>query len=660
MFKKMIIKIGVTALLLTSLFPLLPSNQVEAAAEASPLVFATHGQYPALSPDGKTVIVGKGRPDNNIEHEYLLSMYDVETGSLIKEIESKNNTDYYHFSPNGTYLYGAGDYTNFIDSKTGISLFTLPFYFPSVSFKETNDSIAAFAYSTKPNMLIEKNTLTMYDLSTRTKLFEKTYESDKRMRTAIHPTEPIVAVSYGRNIEIINYETGQTLHTITNPFNLSEDKEFYAIRYLRYSPSGEKLLALSDWPVTMPFKQYDVDNSYKESAIQMDAYVHEPQKTRDILPEKITYSPNQIELFLHSDGKLKVFDPKTGKYKREISGDLNDVVFSQNMKKIAYTKNQNINSGLLPEYVEVQDFPIQENPSPRIEFKDPYIQLRQGKSTYYGLKYIDEANQATLLEPSEVTLEPLDSKIVEINSANRIIAKEPGSTIIKATYNGFIDYLNIEVQSLAKSRIVVDPLYDSSMKITGTAPENIPLLAGIGNKSYTITTNPDGSFTIDLTQPLSANTFVSFMYYLEDLFPAEAPQGADYLFEHVLRDTVAPAPPTITHVDEQAGVIQGITEPYATVDLSYQQTGQTAKLASISTASKSSTKAGKNGTFKVKMASIEGKTLQTTARDLVGNQSKPTITKVADRTPPLMPTVKPLSQIASTFQEQQKSGQRFL
>ena len=68
------------------------------------------------------------------------------------------------------------------------------------------------------------------------------------MWTAIHPTEPIVAVSYGRDIEIINYETGQTLHTITNPFNLSEDNEFYAIRYLRYSPNGEKLLALSDWP----------------------------------------------------------------------------------------------------------------------------------------------------------------------------------------------------------------------------------------------------------------------------------------------------------------------------------------------------------------------------------------------------------------------------
>ena len=163
-------------------------------------------------------------------------MYDVETGSLLKEIESKNNTDYYHFSPNGTYLYGAGDYTNFIDSKTGESLFTLPFYFPRVSFKETNDSIAAFTYSTKPYTLLVGNALTIYDLSTRTKLFEKKYETNKRMWTAIHPTEPIVAVSYGRDIEITNYETGQTLHTITNPFNLSEDNEFYAIQYVRFQP----------------------------------------------------------------------------------------------------------------------------------------------------------------------------------------------------------------------------------------------------------------------------------------------------------------------------------------------------------------------------------------------------------------------------------------
>ena len=49
------------------------------------------------------------------------------------------------------------------------------------------------------------------------------------------------------------------------------------------------------------------------------------------------------------------------------------------------------------------------------------------------------------------------------------------------------------------------------------------------------------------------------------------------------------------------------------------------------------------------MASIEGKTLQTTARDLAGNQSKPTSTKVRNCTPPAMPTVKPLSHIASTL-----------
>jgi hypothetical protein len=606
------------------------------------LEFATHGYHPALSPDGKTVIVGKGRITNKVDNEYLLGMYNVKTGSLIKEIESHNSSDYYDYSPNGKYLISTGDYIIILDGSTGEELLRLPHYYAKKSFQANNDDLLALSFSSN-NTLLNEDTVVIYDIKTNTKLFEKKYETQKTMKVAMHPSKPIVAVSYGLHVEIINYETGKTDKTIVNPFNLTEDRQFHAINFMQYSPDGHTLTVVSNWNVDVPLKQYSVTNQYKEGT-SLNAYAAEAIKNRDALPKKLTYSPDGSEIYLYPIGKMKAYDAKTGQYKWTKSGDLNGIVFSNDMKTIAYTQNEYLNTGEFPKYVVVKSFPFVENKGKRIEFKDPYIQLRQGKSTYYGLEYVNENNQRVLLEPKQVKLEPLNPDVVEINASNKITAKSPGSTIVKASYAGLVDYLSVEVQSLSKSMIVVDTLYDSSYLITGKATANSTLFATSGNREYRVNTKADGTFRIDIDQdkPLKANTFVVFM-----LVSGDSPFGYevyDYLYENVIRDTVAPNPPVVSTVDDVTGMIQGTTEPNATITVSLEN-----MLAYSPTNVKNtvSVKTGRDGkfAFKLPFANMSGKRVRTVSKDRVGNQSRATVTSIKDRVAPTKPTVNPISNI---------------
>lgn len=644
MFKRMATGLLTLLMLLGSILPATPfqhAAMAETNAGENSFEFATYGYHPALSPDGKTVFVGKGRPNNNIENEYLLGMYDVKTGSLLKEIQSNNSSDYYDFSPSGKYLVSTGDYLILLDGTTGEELLTLPHYYARKTFQASNDDILAVSFSSTSSLL-DDDTVVIYDLKTQTKLFEKKYPTQKTMRVAMHPTKPIVAVSYGLNVEIINYETGSKEFTIVNPFKMNEDRQYHAINILQYSPDGNTLNVISNWNVDVPFKQYDVMNNYKESAL-INAYATETVKDRDALPKQISFSPDGSDIYLYPIGKMKAYDAKTGAYKWTKSGDLNGIVFSQDYKAIAYTRNDWLNTGEFPKYVVVKSYPIIESKGKRIEFKDPYIQLRQGKSTYYGLEYVNEFNQRILLEPKEVKLEPLDPEIIEIDSSNKIIAKQKGSTIVKATYAGLVDYLSVEVQSLSKSSIIVDTLYDSSLMITGKAPANATLYATSGNREYRVDTNADGTFKIDLDQdkPLKANTFVVFMVSGSSSFEFDI---HDYLYENVIRDTVAPNPPQVSTVDDQTGMIEGSTEPNATITVAIENTYA---YSTSSVKNSVSIKTGKDGKFKLKLpfTNISGKKLRTTSKDRVGNQSKATITSVKDRVAPNKPTVNPISNI---------------
>ncbi|WP_088068041.1 Ig-like domain-containing protein [Gottfriedia luciferensis] len=321
------------------------------------------------------------------------------------------------------------------------------------------------------------------------------------------------------------------------------------------------------------------------------------------------------------------------------------------------------------------------NNSKRIQFKDPAILLREGSSTYYSLEYIDDAGVRTLLDPNEITLESLDNSIVTIDHSNKIIANKTGNTLVKASYQGLTDYISVEVKSKAASQIFVDPLYDSSLTITGHAPGNIHLYA-LTSQNYNTITNPDGSFKIELEKPLKANSNVNLWYDYDELGLADAPQGADYLTEKVLRDTVAPKPPVITNIDEETYVMQGFTEPNATVSVSanaiqnsvrsgLQQTNamssssssfsvkpMNAKLFSTKTKLNTTqntvlknvitTKADKNGKFKLSIKGLNDTGyVNTTATDLVGNKSKPTVAKLIDKTPPTAPVVNPVSDITT-------------
>ncbi|WP_409304896.1 Ig-like domain-containing protein [Peribacillus sp. SCS-155] len=570
--------------------------------------FSTFGIHPALSPDGKTVFVGKGQPDPSNDDLYRLSMYDVSTGSLLKEIDSPNSSAYYDFSPQGKYLISNGDYTNILNGDDGEQVSTLPFYYARYSFKKSNEDIAAFTYSSN-RQLLDGNTVSIYDLSSGTEIFKKEYETDKPMRVALHPTEPIAAISCGLDIEVIDYQSKKTLKMIRNPFKLTTNQQYQAIGLLEYSNNGQLLTVYSNAGIDDSVKQFDALKNYSESLVES---FDTEQRVRNSLPAQ-----------------------------------MENAVFSKDMKKVAYET-----TGDYTRHVVVGDYPIKTNASERIEFKDPYIQLREGSSTYYGLEYIDKYKNRILLEPKDVKLEALDPEILEINAANKIIAKKPGSTYVKATYKDFTDFLTVEVQSLASSRIVTDPLYDSSLTITGKAPENITLFGFYAGREYRITTGSDGSFTFLLDKPLKAGSRVWFMYYLEELYPAEAPPGSDYLFENVLRDTVAPAAPKITEVNQQTSEVQGITEPNAAISVSVDDTGSAGFVrASTQPTIKVSAKADKQGRFKMVIPNVKlsGRTFRTTAKDLVGNQSKTTVTRVADKIPPAVPRVKPQSNIATAI-----------
>jgi cell wall-associated protease len=101
--------------------------------------------------------------------------------------------------------------------------------------------------------------------------------------------------------------------------------------------------------------------------------------------------------------------------------------------------------------------------------------------------------------------------------------------------------------------------------------------------------------------------------------------------------------------------MQGVVEPNATVTVT---TETSANAFSALTTKTVSVKASKNGTFKLKVpfTQFNGQLLKTTAKDLVGNKSKATSTKVADRTPPNKPTVNPISNITSAVTGKAESG----
>ena len=90
----------------------------------------------------------------------------------------------------------------------------------------------------------------------------------------------------------------------------------------------------------MPLKQYDADNSYKESAIQMDAYVHQLKKRETYCLTRLRTVQSQTELFLDSDGKLKVFDPKTGNTKEKSVGTLTMLYFHRYEKNSLYEESK--------------------------------------------------------------------------------------------------------------------------------------------------------------------------------------------------------------------------------------------------------------------------------------------------------------------------------
>lgn len=625
----------VSFLLVFSSIPFNSFNNVQAqtSQEGKNIVFATYGERPALSLDGKTVFVGKGRPDNNEADVYNIGMYNTETGSLIKTITVDNGTQYPVLSPLGKYIALSGYQFLLLDGKTGERLFSLPYTIAQFSFKATDDTLVALAYST--NKSVDKgNKVSIFDTKTNSVIYEKEYTTDKKMRVTLHPTLPIVAVSYGVDVEIINYETNELISKIENPFNYDETLDYLAIFQLSFSDDG-KLNMINRYCAEIPFLQYesDPDQNYKRSSLSLNAYVNETVKNRDTSPNEISYGKNK-EIILHYDRKIKFFDSTSGAYLKSIDSNIDEVVFSNNFDKIAYTKNYGYNTGTMPKYIEVQDYPIQTNQVNTIEFKDTAIFLREDSSTYYSLEYINDVGEKVLLDPSEIKLETLDENVATIDDTNKIVANKRGTTIIKATYNGLTDYLSVEVAK--KTGWPIEPLYDSSTMIKGYGYPLDVLKIYVGNRQYTAKVNIYGEFSVKLDQPLKANTFVHFML--------TAP--SDYSYEFVIRDTVAPKQPSITKADATASVVEGTTEPNATITITADQLSSSSSTLSSRSISSGTgittftTKADMNGKFSLSVKGMSGVGyFDATAIDLVGNRSKSTKSKVVDTKAPDAPHV---------------------
>lgn len=598
------------------IFASLTTTVANAEDLTEPIKFAVEGDNPALHPTGDRLII---TDSVNVEGKsYPNEIFDVHTGERLTTFTSDNNTGSYKFSPEGTYMVSAGDYTIVRDGNTGEYLYDLPYSWGRIAFQASNDEISAFA-SSSGRSYSQEDHIAIYNLKTKQVLFEKTYDEAANTEIALHPYEPILAASHGKDVEIINYETQETIATIVNPFQL-EEQSIHTIWGMTYSPDGESLFLISSAKSQMIV--LDGQNGYAKKTLTSSQFVNKPiDGTDNYRWININRTPDGNIYTTNYDG-LKFYDAESGELISSIVSHYytSQISFSNHPEYLAITRGK---SKYHISYTQIQEHPFKAPTGNRIAFEDPFITLNTGQSTYYGMDYYFDGTK-TLLDPRQVTLVSSNPEIVTIDENRKIIAMKEGSTKVTAYYRGFSETMNVHVRDEREPNIHIESLYDSNFYIKGTAEPESTVYTWFEGMEYRSTVNRDGTFTFYLNKPLTANTKIRVMAQYQDA-------DGDHMDEqwiNVLRDTVAPGIPVVSQVNDQYDTVSGKAEPLSTVRIQ------------LNTTTTKSVKVDEEGKYKLLIPGIKaGQTLDVKTQDRAGNLSKPKKMSVVDRTPPSMPKV---------------------
>ncbi|MBH0156784.1 hypothetical protein IHV10_10430 [Fictibacillus sp. 5RED26] len=596
-------------------------STISAKAEGltEPIKFAVEGSDPALHPNGDVILI---TDQVNTEGKiYPNEMYDVHSGERIATFTSDNNTGSYQYSPEGTYMISLGDYMIVRDGNTGEYLYDLPYTWGALDFQPSNDNIVALASSSGSSNFIEQDHIAVVNLQTKDVLFEKNFEKAANTEIALHPYEPILAISHGRDVEVVNFETKETIAKISNPFALEERQSFHAIWGMSYSPDGESLFLISSAKSNQMIV-LDGENEYAKKVLTSSQFINKPiEGTDDHKWVSIDTTPDG-KIYTTNYDALKFYDPDSGELVSSIKSDYytSQISFSNHPEYLAIERGK---SKYHITYTQIQEFPLKEPTGNRIAFEDPFITLNTGQSTYYGMDYYFDGTK-TLLDPRQVTLVSSNSEVVEVDENRKLIAVNEGSAKVTAYYRGFKETMNVHVRDEKEPNIHIDSLYDSNFYINGTAEPESTVYTWFDGMEYRSTVNRDGSFSFYLNKPLTANTKIRVMSQYQDA-------DGDHMDEqwiNVLRDTVAPGTPVVSQVNDQYDTVSGKAEPFSTIRIQ------------LNTTTTKSVKVDEEGKYKLLIPGIKaGQNLDIKTQDRAGNLSKPKKMSVIDRTPPSMPKV---------------------
>ncbi|MGG4019748.1 Ig-like domain-containing protein [Priestia megaterium] len=176
----------------------------------------------------------------------------------------------------------------------------------------------------------------------------------------------------------------------------------------------------------------------------------------------------------------------------------------------------------------------------------------------------------------------------------------------------------------------VDTISDQSINVTGTTEANASVSVKVGTKTIgSGKANSKGSFSIKISkQKAGANVTIS----------AKDSAGNESKPTMVtVQDKTAPVPPKVNTVSDQSTTVTGTTEANASV------------LVKVGTKVIGSGKANSKGSFSIKISKQKaGTNVTVSAKDSAGNESKPTMVTVQDKTAPASPKVNTVSDQSTT------------
>ena len=175
--------------------------------------------------------------------------------------------------------------------------------------------------------------------------------------------------------------------------------------------------------------------------------------------------------------------------------------------------------------------------------------------------------------------------------------------------------------SALKLNAKINPVYNSTRLLTGTAEQGSKVSVKLGGKTYSSSADKNGKFTIEI--PLQK---ADKLIYVQ--LSSKNGIASTSLRTTVQRDTKAPNLPTIQKLGDNDSLMKGTSEPFAYINAKVK-----GKLIGKGNADK-------NGKFAIKIKKQKANTIvSVTAADGAKNISKPATVKVVDNTPPPIPTI---------------------